>query len=151
LGIKAAFQNNKREVKDVFYLIALQGLNYIVPLLVLPYLMKVLGAEKFGYIGFALSTAQYMMLVVDFGFNLSATKRIALAKDNQEELNKIFSATVFAKMGLLLFSFLLLLLVSLVPQFVIYRTTMLVMFLMVVGQALLFVFLFQGLDFQVLL
>lgn len=145
MGVKSALSSNKREIKDVFYLIALQGLNYIVPLLVLPYLMKVLGAEKFGYIGFALSTAQYMMLVVDFGFNLSATKRIALAKDNQEELNKIFSATVFAKMGLLLFSFLLLLLVSLVPQFVIYRTTMLVMFLMVVGQALLFVFLFQGL------
>ena len=145
MGVKSALSSNKREIKDVFYLIALQGLNYIVPLLVLPYLMKVLGAEKFGYIGFALSTAQYMMLVVDFGFNLSATKRIALAKDNQEELNKIFSATVFAKMGLLLFSFLLLLLVSLVPQFVIYRTTMLVMFLMVVGQALLLVFLFQGL------
>lgn len=145
MGVKNALQNNKREVKDVFYLIALQGLNYIAPLLVLPYLMVVLGAEKFGYIGFSLSVAQYLMLFVDFGFNLSATKRIALAKDNQEELNKIFSATVYAKMGLLLFSFLLLLLVSLVPQFAVYRATMLVMFLTVVGQAGLFVFLFQGL------
>lgn len=144
MGVKTALQNNKREIKDVFYLIALQGLNYIVPLLVLPYLMVVLGAEKFGYIGFSLSVAQYLMLFVDFGFNLSATKRIALAKDNQEQLNKIFSATVYAKMGLLLFSFLLLLLVSLVPQFAVYRATMLVMFLTVVGQAGLFVFLFQG-------
>ena len=145
MGVKDALSSNKREIKDVFYLIALQGLNYIVPLLVLPYLMKVLGAEKFGYIGFSLAVAQYLMLLVDFGFNLSATKRIALAKDNQQELNKIFSATVYAKMGLLLLSFSLLFVVSLVPEFAVYRTTMLVMFLVVMGQAGLFVFLFQGL------
>ena len=51
----------KREVKDVFYLLALQGLNYIAPLIVLPYLIVVLGAEKFGYIGFSLSVTQYLM------------------------------------------------------------------------------------------
>lgn len=144
MGLKSTLINNQRELKDVFYLIALQGLTYVVPLLVLPYLMKVLGAERFGYIGFSLSVVQYLMLFVDFGFNLSATKRIALAKDNQEELNRIFSATVYAKMGLLLVSFLLLLGLSMVPEFAVYRSTMLMMFLMVVGQAGLFVFLFQG-------
>ena len=145
MGLKSTLINNQRELKDVFYLLALQGLTYVVPLLVLPYLMKVLGAEKFGYIGFSLSVAQYLMLLVDFGFNLSATKRIALAKDDQEDLNRIFSATVYAKMVLLLVSFLLLLGLSLVPEFAVYRTTMLVMFLVVMGQAGLFVFLFQGL------
>ncbi len=144
MGLKSTLINNQRELKDVFYLIALQGLTYVVPLLVLPYLMKVLGAEKFGYIGFSLSVAQYLMLLVDFGFNLSATKRIALAKDNQEDLNRIFSATVYAKMVLLLVSFLLLLGLSMVPEFAVYRSTMLMMFLMVIGQAGLFVFLFQG-------
>lgn len=144
MGVKGAIQGNKREIKDIFYLIALQGLTYIVPLLVLPYLMKVLGAEKFGYIGFALSVSQYLMLFVDFGFNLSATKRIALAKDNKEELNRIFSSTVYAKLALLACSFIILLVLSLIPEFAVYRSTMFVMFLMVIGQAGLFVFLFQG-------
>lgn len=144
MGVKAAIQGNKREIKDIFYLIALQGLTYVIPLLVLPYLMKVLGAEKFGYIGFSLSVAQYLMILVDFGFNLSATKRIALAKENPAELNRIFSATVYAKMGLLLCSFIILLALSLIPEFAVYKSTMLVMFLMVLGQAGLFVFLFQG-------
>lgn len=142
--IKYGIKQNQREVKDIFYLIALQGLTYVIPLLVLPYLMKVLGAEKFGYIGFALSVCQYLMLFVDFGFNLSATKRIALSLDNKEELNRIFSSTVYAKMGLLACSFILLLAMSLIPQFAVYRSTMFVMFLMVLGQAGLFVFLFQG-------
>ncbi len=89
MAIKELIKGNEREVKDVFYLIALQGLNYLAPIVVLPYLMVVLGAEKFGCIGFALAVCQYLMIVVDFGFNLSATKRIALAKGNQDELNKI--------------------------------------------------------------
>ncbi len=133
-----------REIKDVFYLIALQGLNYIAPLLVLPYLIKVLGAEKFGYIGFSLSVMQYLMLIVDFGFNLSATKRVALAKDNQDELNNIFTSTLYAKAGLLLISFLVLAVFSLIPRFEVYRETLFIMFLMVVGNTFTFVWLFQG-------
>ena len=126
--------DNKRELKDVVYLMALQGLNYVAPLIVFPYLMIVLGAEKFGYIGFSLSVNQYLMLLVDFGFNLSATKKIALAKDNSEELNKIFSATLWAKIGLLFISFLILLIFAfLIPRFKIYSTTLLIMFLMVVA------------------
>ncbi len=145
LSIKTLINKNRREVKDVFYLVALQGLNYIAPLLVLPYLIKILGAEKFGYIGFALAVCQYLMLIVDFGFNLSATKRIALAKDVPEKLNTVFSSTVYAKIILLLLTFFILILIFLIPQFAIYRTTMMVMFIMVVGQTFLFVFLFQGL------
>ena len=137
--------SNTREIKDVVYLMALQGINYAMPFFVLPYLIITLGAEKFGYIGFATAVTTYLMLVVDFGFNLSATKRIALAKDNQAELNKIFTATLYAKIGLLVVSFLALLVIAQVPRFEIYRQTMFVMFLVVVGQAFTFVWLFQGL------
>ena len=137
--------SNTREIKDVFYLVALQGINYIAPLLVLPYLMIVLGAEKFGYISFALITTQYLMLLVDFGFNFTATKRIALAKGNQEELNRIFTSTLYAKISLLAVSFLALIAIAQVPQFAIYRQVMFVMFLVVVGNAFIFVWLFQGL------
>ena len=145
LNLKGFIQGNSREVKDVFYLIILQGLTYGLPLLVLPYLMESLGPEKYGYIGFSLAATQYMMLIVDFGFNQSATKRVALAKDNQEQLNKIFSATVYAKIFLLLICFALVVTLSLIPRFRIYSSTLFVMFLTVVGQAFIFVFLFQGL------
>lgn len=142
---KELINNNKREVKDVFYLIALQGLNYVAPLIVYPYLMVTLGAEKFGYIGFSMSFCTYLMLIVDFGFNLTATKRVALYKDNKSKLNEIFSATIYAKILLLAISFLILVLFSFIPQFKVYVTTMFVVFLMVVGNAFSFVWLFQGL------
>ena len=136
---------HKREIWDTVYLIALQGFNYLAPLIVMPYLMIVLGAEKFGYIGFSLSIIQYLMLIVDFGFNLSATKRIALAKNDQEELNRIFSSTLVAKLGLLLLSFLILLIFVLaIPKFSVYSSTMMILFLMVVANAFSFIWLFQG-------
>ncbi len=133
-----------KEIKDVFYLIALQGVNYIAPLLVLPYLMVVLGTEKFGYIGFSLSVTQYFMLIVDFGFNLSATKKIALLKDDKESLSEIFSSTLFAKIILLVISFFLFIIISHVNRFEVYKETMSIMFIMVIANAFNFVWFFQG-------
>ena len=123
----------------------MQGLTYVIPLFVWPYLMRVLGAEKFGYIGFGLAVNQYLMILVDFGFNLSATKRIALAKGNQTEINRIFSHTLTAKLLLCGVSFLILCGVSFVPQYAIYRPVLFLLFSMVVGQVFTFVWLFQGL------
>lgn len=134
----------KKEIHDTLWVMCLQGLNYLVPILVVPYLMVVLGAEKFGYYGFALAVSQWLLLMVDFGFNLSATKRIAIAMGNQDEVNKIFSSTMYAKIGLLGISFVILLLMMLIPQFAIYRKAMALMFIMVIGNAFFPVFLFQG-------
>lgn len=134
----------KKEIHDTLWVMCLQGLNYLVPILVVPYLMVVLGAEKFGYYGFALAVSQWLLLMVDFGFNLSATKRIAIAMGNQDEVNKIFSSTMYAKIGLLGISFVILLLMMFIPQFAIYRKAMALMFIMVIGNAFFPVFLFQG-------
>jgi O-antigen/teichoic acid export membrane protein len=132
-------------MSDVIWLLALKGLNYIAPILVLPYLMMTLGAEKYGYIGFSLAVCQMMMLIVDFGFDLSATKEIALAKGNQREVDRIYTETVRAKWLLLTVTALLVWALSMIPRFFIYRETLYVMFLMVVGHAFSFVWLLQGL------
>ena len=135
----------RHEMSDVIWLLALKGLNYIAPILVLPYLMMTLGAEKYGYIGFSLAVCQMMMLIVDFGFDLSATKEIALAKGNQREVDRIYTETVRAKWLLLTVTALLVWALSMIPRFFIYRETLYVMFLMVVGHAFSFVWLLQGL------
>ena len=123
----------------------LQGLNYLAPLLVWPYLMTVLGAEQFGCISFAIAANQYLMIIVDFGFNFSSTKGIALAKGNQESINRLFSETLVAKLLLLAGAFVLLLVIVAIPKFRIYAQTSLILFSMVVCSALTCVWLFQGL------
>jgi len=144
--LKLKNRKYNKEIWDTIYLLVLQGFNYVFPLLVYPYLMVTLGAEKFGYIGFSLTITQYFMLVVDFGFNLSATKRVALYKNNKAKLDEIASATLLAKIGLLLICLLAVLVLAFcVPQFRVYSQTLLILFLMVVGNTFSFVWLFQGL------
>ncbi|HDL8011399.1 TPA: oligosaccharide flippase family protein, partial [Yersinia enterocolitica] len=63
--------------RNIFSLLLLQGSNYIIPLLTLPYLTRVLGVEGFGVYSLTLSLAQYFVILIDFGFNLSASKKIA--------------------------------------------------------------------------
>ncbi len=137
--------NYRSEIRDTVWLALFQGLNYIVPIILWPYLMYVLGAEGWGNFTFGLSVAQWLILIVDFGFNLTATKRISLARGNQEEVNKIFTATLCAKLLLLAVSGLFLTGIVLVPRFAIYRRVTCVFFLMVAGSCCQFVWLYQGL------
>lgn len=133
-----------KDIQDIFFMIMLQGLNYVAPLLVYPYLMIVLGAEKFGIISFSLSFAQYFMLLIDFGFNLSATKRIAQAK-SQAEKNQIFTSTIIFKSILLSASILLMFILNFLQVFPVYQETMWIMFIMVFANTYFFIWLFQGL------
>lgn len=133
-----------KEAKDTIWLMALQGVNYLAPLLVWPYLMVALGAEQFGVFSFGIALAQYLMMLVDFGFNLTATKQIALAQDNRQELNRLFSATMAAKILLLMLSAAVVAVVSALPMYGAYRTVVWITWLMVAGHTFSMFWLFQG-------
>ena len=63
-------------VKNYIALLFIQGANFILPLIILPYLVRVLGSEKFGLVMIAQSVAIFLTIIVDFGFNISATKEV---------------------------------------------------------------------------
>ncbi|HEN5443820.1 TPA: oligosaccharide flippase family protein, partial [Yersinia enterocolitica] len=90
--------------RNIFSLLLLQGSNYIIPLLTLPYLTRVLGVEGFGVYSLTLSLAQYFVILIDFGFNLSASKKIAEHQDDPEYISKIFFETLISKSILCLVS-----------------------------------------------
>lgn len=143
--IKQSLNKNSKELVDSLYLMLLQGINQMLPILVMPYLMIKLGATGYGYIGFALSVIQYLVIIVDFGFNLSATKRIAVAADNKEQLSRVFWNVVAAKTLLALFTTLLLLMLTLtVPTFQTYSKAIYATLPMLVGSAFTFMWFFQG-------
>ena len=66
--------------KNILSLFVLQGANYILPLVTIPYLVRVLGPANFGRIAFAQAFIQYFVMLTDYGFNLSATRDIARAE-----------------------------------------------------------------------
>ncbi len=105
-------------IQSITSLSILQVANYLFPLIVLPYVVRVLGPAKYGLINFAAAFIAYFNLMCDYGFDISGTKAISLVRKNKEILSRTFSEIIFIKISLLIISFLIfLVLVYTIPLF----------------------------------
>ena len=95
---------NRRLGRNVASLSALQALNYIVPLVTVPYLVRALDASHYGLISFAQAFILIFDLITDYGFNLSATRTVAANQSDHEAVSKIFWTTMIAKTVLMIAS-----------------------------------------------
>jgi len=143
-----AFSNDKRKLLTNFFsLSSVEAANYIFPLLTLPYLVRILGPDKFGLIAFAQAFAQYFVLITDYGFNLSATRSISISREDREKVNQIFSNVIFIKFIFMLASFCILVTVTaLVPRFRQDFLLYVYSFGAVVGSVLFPIWFFQGME-----
>src|SRR5687768_14916650 len=94
--------SKKGLVKNVFSLGLVQVANYVFPFITVPIVSRIIGPDKFGVINFAAAFMTYFTLLINFGFDLSATRALAANRHSPEERNKIFNQVVLAK--IILFS-----------------------------------------------
>ena len=133
--------------ENIVSLYAVQGVNYLLPLLVVPYLVRVLGPERFGLIAFAQAFTHYFIVLTDYGFNLSATRDITHCRDQQDEVVAIFSAVMIVKLGMLITCFFLMVLIVLTSaQFRTDWPIYFCSFLAVLGHVLLPAWFYQGME-----
>jgi len=129
------------------FLASIQGVNLLAPLVTLPYLARILGFEKLGILATAAAVCAWLAILIDYGFNLTATRSVSAKREDLAEVSHIYSAVMTAKMALVAGSFLLLHTVilifpSLQPNYFAYLFS----FTFVVGQALLPTWIFQGME-----
>ena len=126
---------------------SVQVANYLLPLITMPYVTRVLGVEAWGRVAFVQIVISYFILVSDWGFYWSATRKVAAARENLTLLSTIFIATWAAQWILAAAVILcLLLLISLVPFF--RKDALLYLFgIGLIGNSVLFPFWFlNGLE-----
>lgn len=90
-------KNAKVLVSNFVWLSILKLCGFVFPLITLPYLSRVIGVEKFGVIAYAASVVYFIELLVDFGFNYTATRDIAQNRENKTKTECIFSNVFWAK------------------------------------------------------
>ena len=134
-------------VRNAALLYAVQFSGYVLPLITLPYLSRVLSTEMFGVIAFAQSFIWYFVPLTEYGFNVTATRAVAVARESPDEINRIFSAVMTAKALLTAAGFVIVsVVVALVPILRTHWRLYLVMFLMVIANMLFPLWLFQGMQ-----
>src|SRR6202050_252241 len=109
---------SRRVVGNAASVMAVQAGSYLLPLVNIPYLLRVIGPEHYGLIAFSQAVMAYFVTLNDYGFNLSATRELAVHRDDRVLRSQLYSAVMTIKLGLCLLSFLILcILVHFVPRF----------------------------------
>ncbi|MDR1201541.1 MAG: oligosaccharide flippase family protein [Tannerellaceae bacterium] len=128
-------------------LVLLQGVNYLLPLISFPFLVRVLGVERWGLVSFGYALIQYFVLFSDFGFNLSATKYISIHRDDEKQINRYLNSAFICRILLGFLGFIILLiLISTVDRFRQDAAFYLMYFGIVVGNVMFPMWFFQGME-----
>ena len=84
-----------RLIENIFSMVTLRALEYILAFILVPYLLRVLGPSNFGAVVFMQGLMGYLVLVVNYGFNLTAPR--ALARADEEDISFVFSVLIILR------------------------------------------------------
>jgi polysaccharide transporter, PST family len=79
---------------------ALKGIDLILPLITLPYLVRVLGIDQFGLLSFAMAIGLYAGVLIQYGFGLTAVRDLARGRESHDHVSRVYGATMTASLGL---------------------------------------------------
>ncbi|MBN2395331.1 MAG: oligosaccharide flippase family protein [Candidatus Atribacteria bacterium] len=126
--VKRIVGNNRTVFANFSYLTLLQIFNLLLPLVTYPYLIRILGSGVYGKVIFAQAVVMYFSIIINFGFNISATKDVAENRDIKKKLDEIVSSIYILKgflwfVSLLLFLFLIYIIPSFKQDFLLFLLT----------------------------
>ncbi len=139
--------DNKKITSNFLYLSAVQGANFLLPLITFPYLVHTLGVAMFGLVMFAQAFMVYFSMMADYGFNLSGTREISRHRNNHRKVEQIFSSIMLARFCLATIGFIVMNIIvfsfeKFSSNWLLYYFT----YAMVIGSALFPIWFFQGME-----
>lgn len=115
MAISKKNDNKKRLLSNTILLYIMTFSAQLFNLATMPYLSRVLEPAIYGKIGVATAFMAYVQIIIDFGFILSATKRVSENREDKQFLSKLLSSINSLKLILSIFAsavFLLIILIT---------------------------------------
>nr|WP_321234822.1 oligosaccharide flippase family protein [uncultured Psychroserpens sp.] len=97
-----------RLIENFVSLTLFKSVDAVVPLVLIPYLIVVVGATNYGIYAFAYALIFYLRNIVQYGFSLSGVRLVALNKEDKGKLNDIYNNVITTQLFLALISLILL-------------------------------------------
>lgn len=145
MNLKSIYKH--RLVENFISLGVIQGINYLLPLITIPFLFNQLGVERYGLVNFSFAFMQYFLVLTDFGFGLSGTRFIAAHRDDHSAVNRFLNSACMARALLAILSFLIVLgCVWSIPALTEHRLFTFLFFGQVIGNVLNPIWFFQGME-----
>ncbi len=83
--------------ENVLALYGVQVGRKLIPLISIPYLARVLGPAGWGTVAFIAAMAELLVICIEFGFNISATREVARHRDNPGACAKVMGGVLGAQ------------------------------------------------------
>jgi PST family polysaccharide transporter len=84
-------------IKNIASLGVVQIVNYIFPLITIPYISRIIGPTGLGTINYITAFVAYFTLIVGYGFDLTATRKIAYNPTSIRNRRLVFSQVMNAR------------------------------------------------------
>ncbi|AVI51799.1 hypothetical protein C5O00_11725 [Pukyongia salina] len=140
-------KENVQLIANFFSLVSIKGFDMLIPLFILPYLVRTLGIDVFGLTAFSLAFCMYFGAFIHYGYSITAVREIARARKDKELLSKQYSTYISLSVVLLFISLILFTVaVAVIPTLREYWILHLYTFYFVAMQSLFPAWLFQGME-----
>ncbi len=87
----------RRFAVNVASLFSVHMANMLLPLLTVPYLVRVIGPERLGLLSFSQAYITYFTLLINYGFEMAAVRAIAARREDKAFVSQIFSEVMAGK------------------------------------------------------
>jgi PST family polysaccharide transporter len=84
-------------MQNVAALYGVQVGRKLIPLVTIPYLARVLGIAGWGKVAFVTAVSEFVVIAIEFGFNLSATREIARHRNSPAACGEVMSGVLGAQ------------------------------------------------------
>lgn len=138
---------NDKNKRNFFIYGVGQVFNLISPLIVAPLVIAKCQEAGYGKVGLGFALALFLILIVDYAFDIKATKSVSENRHEHAALQEIISTTIFTKMVLfLIVLFFAAVLISAVPFFNQEKTLFILSLSIVFAQVFNPIWFFQGVE-----